>query len=612
MKSIFKYIAIAASAVVIYGCQDDHYDINTNNLPSASDINVECQTLDENRVKFTLLNQGCTPIWYFDDGSQSTENGFVKQFPMAGDYTVEIKMYNQNGVCNGSITKEFTFTESFATLDAEIAKLTDGSSKVWAIAKDQEGFLGCGQTVDNPTQWYNAKVGEKTETGLFDDTFTFNADGTYTYNPGKDGLTYVNKGTTVLGAATADADFDAASSETSGTWKLEYRGATLYLVLSPKSLLGYLADDAQYEKPEFIVKQVAAKKITLLWAGDGIVWQYILSTVAEEAQIENLWNNDLEKITTYYNPDPDWGNEINDQLVVTQNGDTYKVSAPFKTYQAWQAQVHLWSTIGSEADKIYDFSVIITPNADVNGVAVKLTDTESDDNFVFAENVSITGGKANEIKFPAVKGVDAAKLKLVLDFGGCPENFEAEISDIVFGEHVGAIEEAKWEYNEAGDLTKGATYQTTTFYAHTDAWTVLTSNTLTDKGDGVWVYSLPDATDLQWQAQLAFLSQITTSAEVKYDFHVKLKSTTDISGVTVKVTSVASDDVIIVNKTIALEAGEEYEFIANGVEGKDIAVGTKTDNGVDYTGAVKFVFDFGGNPANTEITVSEIILQKSK
>ncbi|MCR5455849.1 MAG: hypothetical protein K6F33_12750 [Bacteroidales bacterium] len=615
MKTL-KYIPIIA-AVALYACSpEEHDEFNFDSKPSASDINVDLQMLDSNKVVFNLTNPGCTPVWYFSDGSQSSVNGILKQFPVAGDYSVEVKMYNRNGLCDGSIVKEFSFTETYLNFDSETAKLTGGDEAVWMIAKDEKAHIACGENADNAAGWWSAQPGEKAATGLYDDSFTFKADGTYIYNPGADGLTYINVGTSVFGNSGADADYDVATEPITGKWNFEYRGSQLYLVLSPKTVLGYLAADAQWEKPEFIVKQVSAKKITLVWASDAISWQYIIVPFSEAPQVENLWNDNLEQIITYYNPG--WAAEIFDQLKVVQDGSSYKVTAPLATSDTWQTQVKLFSTVGAAADKNYDLSVIMTPNATHDNVTVKLTDSNSDENFLFAEKVKIEAGKPNEIKFEGVKGIDAEKLTLVFDFGWNPENFEVEISDIVFNEHAGAIEEepvAVWEYNEAGDLTKDASYEFFKFYAFGDSWSTLNTNVLTDNGDGTWTYFLPDASSMQWQAQLGFLSQIETSADKKYDFHVKLISNTDVSNVTVKVTAVADDNVILVlyDKGVNLVADEEFEIINNDVQGVDIPISTKTnDDGSQTTGGVKFIFDFGGNPANTEITISEMILQESK
>ena len=460
MKKLLTYTAFAA--MMLTACApDEHDDINVAARPSASDISVDYKMLDSNKVQFNLLNTGCNPVWYFDDKSQSTINGFIKQFPVAGTYTVEIKMYNRNGLCDGSIVKEFTFTETFLNFDAEIAKLTDGNDKTWQFARNKDGHLGCGESADNPTGWWKGTPDTKAGTGLYDDKFTFASDGTYTYNPGDDGLTYINIGTSVFGKGAGSDDYDVPTQEQKGTWKFEYRGSDLYLVLSPKILLGYLAADAEYEKPEFIVKQISSKEVTLVWSCPEISWQYILS----------------------------------------------------------------------------------------------------------------------------------------------PEGSAAEPE-----------EKPVWTYNPDGDLTKGLTFETTTYYAHGDSWEGLSTNVLTDKGNGIWQYTLPDASDMQWQAQLAYISQLEISAGKKYDYHVKFLSTTDISGVTVKVTDVATDGISPIVKNINLEAGVEYEFIVNGVEGQDITIQDKLDDNGNVTahGGVKFVFDFGGNPANTDITISEIILQESK
>ncbi len=630
MKTIIKYMAIAASAVALYGCQDEHDDINTHNLPSASDINVELQMLDSNRVRFNLLNQGNVPIWHFSDGSQSTENGFVKQFLMAGDYSVEVKMYNKNGVSEGSITKEFSFTETFANYDNEIAILTSGSESVWQIAKDVAGHVGCGENQANPTGWYSAESGEKDGTGLYDDKFIFNADGTYTYNPGDDGLTYVNVGTTALGNAPGTEDFDAPNSEIKGTWKLEYRGSQLYLVLSPKTVLGYLADDAQWNAPEFAVTQVSAKKITLVWNGNGISWQYIIAPYSEAPQIENLWSDDLEKYETYYNPG--WAvDPISDQLSVVQNGGVYKISAPIATSDTWQSQVKLLSNVSSAADKVYDFSVMLTPNANHDNVTVKLTETGNDENFLFEEKVSIEAGKPNEVKFTAKQGVDAAKLTLVFDFGWNPENFEVTVSDITFGESVsGPIDSdpepiVEFEENPEGSILSevASSWQTATYHGAAD-WSALNDFTVTKEGTNYKIH-FTNSSDAQWKAQFRLVSQYLTKAGEKFDIRIKVKSDKDISKATFKLLSMDEQNANFTGDGIRkdIEADEVTEFIVNGFSSEnDMEITTryqqdgitaeKLDNGDPQTGGLTILFDFGGNPEDCNIEIFDIAIQKSK
>ena len=461
MKTIIKYLAIAASTVALYGCQDEYSDINPDARPTASDINVELTMLDSNKVVFNLLNSECTPIWYFNDGTQSTINGITKQFLMAGDYSVEIKMYNRNGICDGSIVREFSFDKTFASFEKEEQALTGGGEAIWQIAQYEAGHLACGPSPESPAEWWKAAVSEKAAYGLYDDKFIFNADGTYTYNPGDDGLTYVNYGSTVLGIAPGTEDIDVPTSEMKGTWNFEFRGTDLYLVLSPKTVLGYLTSDAQYEKPEFLVKKVDAKKITLIYVGDGISWQYILAPEGTEppaAQpevsfVENPAGDILADVaaswkTATYHGDGNWG-EMGD-WTVTPDGTNYKIHYKNASDGQWKAQFRLISQYLTEAGQKYDirvkvksdgfipqatFKVLSVDEKNVNftgdGIRKDIEDdavTEFVINGVSAENaMEIT---EREGSFDDGSGVQQGGLTILLDFGGNPENCNVEIFDI--------------------------------------------------------------------------------------------------------------------------------------------------------------------------------------
>lgn len=91
-------------------------------------------------------------------------------------------------------------------------------------------------------------------------------------------------------------------------------------------------------------------------------------------------------------------------------------------------------------------------------------------------------------------------------------------------------------------------------------------------------------------------------AAEEYDFKVTITSTTDLPGVTVKLCSAGEggDDIFIVNNE-KVPVPADTPTVIKGIKkaGQDIA-------------AAKLVFDFGGNPANTEVSVENIILQKHK
>ena len=125
--------------------------------------------------------------------------------------------------------------------------------------------------------------------------------------------------------------------------------------------------------------------------------------------------------------------------------------------------------------------------------------------------------------------------------------------------------------------------------------------------DGLYTVELPAATSDQWQSQMAFQTSLTASLSDTYNFYCVLNSSEDHPGVTVKLTETDDpdgtkhDDNFFFVDRVKLTAGEDYVFKKEGV------VLPKND-----AHALSLVFDFGGNAANTEISVGKIYLEKVK
>lgn len=108
--------------------------------------------------------------------------------------------------------------------------------------------------------------------------------------------------------------------------------------------------------------------------------------------------------------------------------------------------------------------------------------------------------------------------------------------------------------------------------------------------------SLPTATDQQWQAQVKFHTDMSTSTASNYDFSCKLLSTTDHDKATVKLVKKDDDNIFYFEESVKLKAYEEYIFYKSDMPGIDMD-------------KVTVVFDFGGNAANTEVIMSDIVLK---
>ncbi|MCL1938138.1 MAG: hypothetical protein FWF52_07070 [Candidatus Azobacteroides sp.] len=150
------------------------------------------------------------------------------------------------------------------------------------------------------------------------------------------------------------------------------------------------------------------------------------------------------------------------------------------------------------------------------------------------------------------------------------------------------------DVKSSDNLWYGVNFTNTFYYA--PGWVQLPDPTLTIN-DTQYSVSFPTATTDQWQNQIAFVTDglSTTSAE-NYDFRVIMNASNDIRQVTVKLTQADDDNTFIFTERIDLTAGQDVVLALTDMAGKNMS-------------QAKLVFDFGGNPDNTDVVIKDIILQ---
>ena len=110
-------------------------------------------------------------------------------------------------------------------------------------------------------------------------------------------------------------------------------------------------------------------------------------------------------------------------------------------------------------------------------------------------------------------------------------------------------------------------------------------------------YVLPTATTAQWMAQFAIDTDITTQAANAYDFKCNITADKDVQA-TVKLFQKGNNDLYYFSDAVNLKAGETYVYDKQHV---------KMD-GIDMT-AVTLLIDFGGNPADLTVDVTDILFK---
>ena len=445
MKKLnYMWGAVAAVAMSLTACSPEDFEsVNENGLPLASEAKVTVdvdQTI--NQATFNLEGDGVYPIWIMDWESAnpySTQNGLKKIFTGAGDYTLRYRIGNRNGFSQGEGSVTFHIDNSLIDFDMYYSLL---SGKTWRIAKDEQGHLGCGESGSDGLGWYSAAPNEKEGSGLYDDELTFTADGAYTYSPGADGLVFVNNGCTVMPGNPGDGeDFSTTTSEQTATFEITGEGDNVYLTLPAGTMFPYISCDNQYNAPKFRIESITASQLVLVYDDGSIAWHYILTSKTGGGGFDGFdADSDCNMFKTcqftnelYYAMGDSWTGLPTPDFTVGDN--EYKVVLPTATQIQWQAQVKFHTDMATNADTNYDFSCKLMSTKDHDNVTVKLQLTSDDDNFYFADVVSLKAYEEYVFYKSDMPGIDMDKVSVVFDFGGNAENTEVTMSDIVLEEH---------------------------------------------------------------------------------------------------------------------------------------------------------------------------------
>ena len=635
MKHIFRYLGVTLLlAGIISACSPEKITHPSEaGIPSATQIEPVISVDQEiNQVTFALPagTKGLIPVWLFQDKTgdwtqYSAQNGLKKIFTTAGDYSVRMHLMNSNGMSPDFVQKTFHIDNTIMNFDKYNTMLTGGSQKEWRIDNSVAGHMGCGPSGTSGTEWWSANPDDKKDWGVYDNRMTFVLEGNvYQFDPGAAGTIYVNTGISSEPYGSHNTndgnDYLYPVEAQTAEWSWEVDGEDLYLILPANTYWPYYANVDFIANPRFKVESISTKSADLVIDNGEIAWHFTITSGAAEVKFNgfnynheaNLWKPvDAEGAHSYsFFYAPGW-TQIADPEVSCAGGK-YTFSLPSATSEQWQAQCFIIPTtdLPLSAATNYDFSCILNSSTDIKKVTLKLTDTTNDGNFLFTENVNLTAFEDYVFYLSDLPGIDAAAVKMVFDFGGNPDNTEVSVSNIVLKDH--AIDDGtvlpsvpeepvagpeEYKYDSEANLWKAAdgAHSCTFFYA--PSWNQLPDPELANNGNE-YLLKLPSATFAQWQAQFHIIpdSPVALESSKSYDFSVVLNSTTDIKAVTLKLTENGNDDNFLFTENVNLTAFEDYIFDLSDLPGIDAA-------------AVKMVFDFGGNPDNTEVTIKRIVLK---
>ena len=637
-RSAITFLGYCLLAVVFTACSpDDFYGADPDGLPTVSgiDFNISVDQETNQMTASYTPEPGTYPVWILDGTSYSTLQEVGYKNDEAGTHTIELRLGNRNGISQTGIKKQYTFNESKIDYTNDFRRITE---KEWRFDNKEVAHLACGPAGTAGNGWWSAQPDEKKDFGMYDDRITFTAEnrkgGTFNYNAGEDGLTYVNTGTTKWGHQ--DADWDATIGNQTSTWSFEVYdwedadgnvSKQTYIQLAPNTLFPYISSDAQYENPRFRIETLTAKKLVLIYETPdrGIAWRFIFTSEEGEKEFAgfdpnsdyNMWKNVDYNMFFWYAPG--W-NQIADPGF-TANGNDYTIFLPEATTDQWQAQMAFKTTnISTTASKNYDFSCILNSDKDMNGVTVKLVMDGDDNVFYFTDRIDLKAGQDYVFWKSDMPGIDMERVNLFFDFGGCQAGTTVNISNIVLKDHAnddGTVlpvipdtPTVEWvDVNSPENL--GAAFNsigTMSFWWADANWSQIADPTFSF-ANGVYTIKADNGTVSEWQAQCSINgAPLHIEKGQAYDVRVTITTNMELGRCTVKVNKdpdVTNDpNTLCYRGDFALEDGENIiQFI--GEVAKNNGEEIEFDQG-------KMIFDFGGCPAGFEAKISNIIIQKHK
>ena len=619
MNKIFKYIGSSLMvAMALVSCSPETFDEpKQSGIPSISNVDIDMnvdQSVNQATFKVANMPKETYPIWVINGTQYSTLNPMNWSNSKAGTYDVELRLGNRNGFSQGSITKSFTFEKSQVDFTPYINRI----SRTWRIDYAQQGHMGCGEPGSDGSNWWSAAPNDKADWGVYDDRITFDASGSYTYNPGDGGTMYVNTGCSVFPEYNTNDgnDFMADVNEQTTSYSFDVDGEKIQLKLAPNSYFPYISADDQLANPVFTVSKLTNTEMVLLYEGNGITWRFMLTSKdeGEEAQPEakvdwdyasaaNLWKAVDEgsafEAMGYYFADNNWSPIAYTEA--THAGDAYELTLPEGLGGSqWQGQFHIDTKLTASASKTYNFYMVMESDQDLPGVTFKLTDA-GDTNFFIEERNNVAGGTPFVLKREGVtlkEGTDATAIRLFFDFGGSPAGSHIKISKIYLEEAV------PMNYDDPDNLWKGVDDGTVGmemgYYFADNNWSPIAYTEATHSGDA-YELTLPEGLGgSQWQGQFHIDTKLTASASKTYNFKMVMEADQDMSGVTIKLTD-AGDTNFFCEGRHDIPGGEKFIFTLKGASLKE---------GTDAS-AIRLFFDFGGSPAGTHIKISQIVFKEN-
>ncbi len=187
-KSNFVLTGILAILIIFTGCQEDDVRVGEIIVPSNIQVTIDIVGADANNpngdgsgtVNFTATAENTITYKFVFNGNVEVAPSGSKTYDFGNTglhtYTIAVIAVGAGGV-SSSTSVEVEVLALYEPPAELITMLTTGS---WRIKSEASGHFGLGPVGGTePGQFFSAPAFDKSATGMYDDRYVFNSDGTF-------------------------------------------------------------------------------------------------------------------------------------------------------------------------------------------------------------------------------------------------------------------------------------------------------------------------------------------------------------------------------------------------------------------------------------------------
>lgn len=256
MKKVnYILIFLFSLTLTFQGCQEDDYQFGDIKAPSNIQLKawitgadaanpygdgsgeVEIVARADNAVSYKFVYNGNEYV------STSGRQKFIFSTLGVNTYTINVVVSGAAGITS-SESMQVEVLASYSPPADLLAKLTNNSSRTFRIKSEGNKHFGLGPVGGaTPCEWYGAGPNEKVGTGMYDDRYTFNANGTFTHVTGgtifgRDPHMPNDLGATTIAPNGADIE-NYPLNDYSASWSLTAPGGVETINLTGTAFIGY-------------------------------------------------------------------------------------------------------------------------------------------------------------------------------------------------------------------------------------------------------------------------------------------------------------------------------------------------------------------------------------